>query len=144
MKISEKTRSKIQKYSQTIFCCLAWILLISIVIQASLASLAIFVDASFWKNHLAFIKVLEYIPALMYIIGSAGEVPQKYKAWSFMLFILCNIQYYTDRGWMGVIHMVSAFFIFMISLYVAWGSYQYLFKHKKEVVNGYDDLYKNM
>lgn len=135
MKISEKTKDKIRKHSQTIFCILAWVLLICIIIQVSLAGMAVFVDGSIWKKHFAFIKVFEYIPAVMYIVGSAGAIPQKYKAWSLMLFLLCNFQYYTVYGWLGAIHAVIPLFIFLASLFVAWGSYQFVFKQKKEVYN---------
>lgn len=132
MKISETTKAKIQKSSQRIFVVLAWALLISIIIQVYLAGMAIFLDGSFWKKHEAFVRIFEFIPALMYIFGSAGGIPQKYKAWSMMLFLLCNLQYYTPYGWMGPIHTVSALGIFMISLYVAWGSYQFVSKQRKE------------
>ncbi|MGG0717133.1 DUF6220 domain-containing protein [Robertmurraya massiliosenegalensis] len=72
MKISETTKEKVNKHSQIIFCVLAWILLICIVIQVSLASMAVFVNDDIWGKHLAFVKVIEYIPAFMYIFGSAA------------------------------------------------------------------------
>ena len=131
MRMSEKTETKIQKYSRILFFLLSWILLCGIVIQVSLAGLAITVDGGFWKKHTALIYVIEFIPAFMFIFGSAGRVPQLYKAWSFMLFIFINLQYYTTYGWLGAIHSAFALVIFMISMYVAWGSYQFVVNHKK-------------
>lgn len=95
MKISETTRDKVQKYSQTIFCVLACFLLICIVILVSLAGMVVFIDGWIWKKQLDFIKVFEFIPAFMYVFRSGGGVPKKYKEWSLMLFLLCNFQYYT-------------------------------------------------
>ncbi|MGG0717184.1 DUF6220 domain-containing protein [Robertmurraya massiliosenegalensis] len=131
MKISETTKEKVQKNSQIIFCVLAWTLLISIIIQVSFAALAVFVNDDMWEKHLAFVRVIEYLPAVMYIFGSAGWVPQKYRAWSMMLFILFNLQYYTTNGWMGIIHAVLALAIFSISCYVAWGAYKFVLSTRK-------------
>jgi hypothetical protein len=133
MRMSEKTKTKKQKYSRTLFFLLAWILLLGIVIQVSLAGLAIFVDGAFWKTHTAIINVIEFIPALMFIFGSAGGIPRWYKAWSFVLFIFINFQYYTTFGWLGAIHSAFALIIFMISLYIAWGSYQFVVNHKGKI-----------
>lgn len=132
MRMSKKTKTKIKKYSRTLFVLLAWVLLLGIVTQVSIVGLAILVDGSFWKTHITIINVIEFIPAFMFIFGSAGGIPQLYKAWSFVLFIIINFQYYTTYGWFGAIHSASALVIFMISLYVAWGSYQFVVNHKKE------------
>ena len=132
MKMSEKTKTKIQKYSRTLFLILAWILLLGIIIQVSLVGLAIFIDGGFWKKHTAITNVIEFIPVFMFIFGSAGGIPQLYKAWSFMLFIFINFQYYSTYGWLGAIHSAFALIIFTISFYVAWGSYQFVVNGKKE------------
>lgn len=134
MKFSETTKNKVRKYSQTIFFLLAWTLLICIVVQVFLAGIAIFVDASIWKKHLAFVRIFEYIPAIMYIFGSAGWVPQKYKAWSMMVFILINVQYYSTNGWIGAIHAVISLLIFAISFYVAWGAYKFVVSNRKKSI----------
>lgn len=131
MKISDKARTRIKNYSKVIFCMLSWILLLCIFIQIYYAGRAQFYGDN-WGNHLMFINIFEFIPAFMYIFGSAGFVPQKYKAWSMMLFILVNLQYYSTYGWMVYFHAAFAIVILVISIYVAWGSVQILFKREKK------------
>ena len=55
-----------------------------------------------------------------------------YNALGLLLFFLIQSQYYTNSGWLGAIHAALALVLFMISLYVAWGSYQIVVKNKKE------------
>jgi hypothetical protein len=132
MRMSEKIRIKIQKYSRTLFFLLAWILLLGIVLQVSLAGLAVFVDGGLWQKHKALIKLIEFIPAFMFIFGNAGRIPKLYNALSFVLFFFLNFQYYTTYGWLGAIHSAFTLVIFITSLYVAWSSYQIVVKGKKE------------
>ncbi|OLS34328.1 DUF6220 domain-containing protein [Bacillus sp. MRMR6] len=132
MRMSEKTNSKIQKYSQTLFFLLAWILLLGIVTQISIVGLAVFVDGGLWKIHRAIISFIEFIPALMFFFGCAGGIHKQYRAWSFLLFFFINFQYYTTYRWLGAIHSAFALVIFMISLYVAWGSYKIVVNAKKQ------------
>jgi hypothetical protein len=131
MRISEKTKTKIQKHSRTLFLQLAWILLLGIVTQVVLACLAVFVDGGLWQKHRTIMNVIELIPAIMLIFGMIGGIPKLYTALSFLLFVLIQFQYYTNYGWLGAIHAIFAIVLFMISLYVAWGSYQ-IVKNKKE------------
>lgn len=134
MKISDKARTRIKNYSKVIFCMLSWILLLCIVIQIYYAVRAQFLGGYNWSNHLMFINIFEFVPAFMYIFGSAGWVPQKYKAWSMMLFILINLQYYSTYGWMVVFHAAFSLVILSISIYVAWGSVQLLFRRTTEKI----------
>lgn len=132
----EKIKTKIQKYSRTIFILLAWILLFGIVALVAVAGLAIFVDGGLWRTHRAIIYVIEFVPALMFVFGNAGGIPKYYKTWSFFLFIFVNFQYYTTISWLGAIHAAFALVIFMISLHVAWGSFKiYLSDRKKNNEN---------
>lgn len=131
MRMSGKIKTKIQKYSRTLFFLLSWILLLGIVTQVALAGLAVFVDGGLWQKHRAVMNVIEFIPVLMFIFGHTGGIPKFYKAVTFLLFFFLNFQYYTTSGWLGAIHSVFALVLFMISLYVAWGSYQIVVKNKK-------------
>jgi hypothetical protein len=130
MTMSEKTITKIQKYSRTLFFLLAWTLLLGIVTQVALAGLAIFVDGGLWQTHRTVMNVIEFIPAFMFILGVTGGIPKLYNAVSFVLFFFMNFQYYTNYGWLGAIHAAFALVLFMISLFVAWGSYQFVVKGK--------------
>jgi hypothetical protein len=132
MRISEKARTKIQKYSRTLFLLLAWLLLLGIVTQVVLACLAVFVDGGIWQEHRNIMNIIEFIPAIMFIFGIIGGIPKLYNALSLLLFLLIQSQYYTNYGWLGALHAASAIVLFMISLYVAWGSYQIVVKNKKE------------
>lgn len=127
-----KIKTAIRKYSRILFYLLSWILLLGIIIQVSLAGLAVFVDGGFWQEHRALVNIIEFIPALMFVFGNAGGIPKFYKAWSFLLFFFINFQYYTTFGWLGAIHAVFTLVIFMTSLLIAWGSYQTFMKDKKE------------
>ena len=132
MRMGEKIKTKIQKYSRTLFFLLAWILLLGIITLVSLAGLAVFVDGGIWQKHKALVSVIEFIPAFMFIFGNAGRMPKLYNALSFVLFFFINFQYYTTYGWLGAIHSAFTLVIFIISLYVAWASYQIVVKGKKE------------
>ncbi|MEH7111887.1 DUF6220 domain-containing protein [Neobacillus niacini] len=129
--MSERTKTKIQKYPRILFFLLAWILLLGIVTQVSLAGLAIFVDGGLWQTHRTVMNVIEFIPSLMFILGIVGGIPKLYNAVSFVLFFFINFQYYTNFGWLGAIHSAFALVLFTISLFVAWGSYQVVVKGKK-------------
>jgi hypothetical protein len=131
MRMSGKMKTKIRKYSRTLFFLLSWILLLGIVTQVALAGLAVFVDGGLWQKHRAIMNVIEFIPVLMFIFGTTGGIPKLYKAVSFVLFFFINFQYFTTFGWLGAIHSAFALVLFMISLFVAWGSYQIVVKDKK-------------
>ncbi|MGJ7919109.1 DUF6220 domain-containing protein [Neobacillus sp. LXY-4] len=131
MRISEKIKTKIQKYSRTLFFLLAWILLLGIVTQVVLACLAVFVDGGLWQKHRTIMNVIEFIPVFMVIFGYLGGIPKLYNGLSLLLFFIIELQYYTKTGWLGAIHAVFAIVLFMISLYVAWGSYQIVVNNKK-------------
>ncbi|OCA83136.1 hypothetical protein A8F94_18590 [Bacillus sp. FJAT-27225] len=135
MRISEKIMSRIQKYLRTLFLLFAWILLLGIVTQVSLAGLAFFVDGTLWQTHRTVVKVIEFVPSFMFILGLAGRIPKMYTTTSFLLFFLINFQYYTTYGWLGAIHSVFSLFLFSISLFVAWGSYKVVVKGKKELID---------
>lgn len=132
MRISEETKTKIQKYSRTLFLLLALILLLGLVTQVVLACLAVFVDGGLWQKHRSIMNVIEFIPAFMVIFGYIAGIPKLYNGLSLLLFFIIQLQYYTKTGWLGAIHAVFAIVLFMISVYVAWGSYQIVVKNKKE------------
>lgn len=132
MRISKKNKTKIQKHSRSLFLLLALILLLGIVTQVVLACLAVFVDGGLWQKHRTIIIVIEFIPAFMFIFGNIGRIPKLYNALSILLFSFIQFQYYNNYGWLGATHAVLAIVLFMISLYVAWGSYQIVVNNKKE------------
>ncbi|WP_318508766.1 DUF6220 domain-containing protein [Bacillus sp. T3] len=132
MGMEKKTKFKIQKFSRTLFFLLALMLLLGIVTQVVLACLAVFVDGGLWQKHRTIMNVIKVIPAIMFIFGNMGRIPKLYNALSFLLFFFIQIQYYTNYGWLGAIHASFAIVLFMISLYVAWGSYQIVVNNKKE------------
>jgi hypothetical protein len=132
MRISENSKTKIQKYSRTLFLLLAWILLLGIVTQVVLACLAVFVDGGLWQKHRTIMVVIEFIPAIMFILGIIGGIPKLYNVLSILLFLFIESQYYTNYGWLGAIHAAFAIVLFMISLYVVWGSYRIVVNNKKE------------
>jgi hypothetical protein len=132
MEINERSQTKIQKYSETLFILLAWLLMLGLFTQASLAGLAIIVDGKLWKLHIDLVYIMEFIPAIMFIFGIIGEIPKLYSSLSFILFFIFNFQYYTTNAWFGALHAVFALLIFMITMYIAWGSYQIVAKSKKE------------
>jgi hypothetical protein len=132
MEMNERSKTKIQKYSETLFILLAWLLMLGLFTQASLAGLAISVDGKLWKLHIDLVYIMEFIPVIMFIVGSIGEIPKLYRSLSFVLFFIFNFQYYTTNVWFGAIHAVFALLIFMITMYIAWGSYQIVAKSKKE------------
>lgn len=131
MKLTDATKGRIQSFSKVMFCVLSWIFFLCIVVQIYYAERAFNADVSMWDKHINFVGVFEFIPAIMYIVGSAGFVPQKYKAWSMMLFILCNFQYYSSN-WGLLFHSIFALIIVLISLYLVWGSFLILFKRNKK------------
>ncbi|NMD69786.1 hypothetical protein HHO41_05760 [Bacillus sp. DNRA2] len=132
MIISEKAKNKTQKYSRTLFFLLAWILLLGIITQISLAGLAVSVDGGLWQKHRDLVKVIEFIPSFMFILGIAGGIHKLYNVISFVLFFFINFQYYTPYGWLGAIHAAFTLVLFMVSLYVAWGSYKIMANDKKK------------
>lgn len=132
MGMGKKTKIKIQKFSRTLFFLSALILLLGIVTQVVLACLAVFVDGGLWQKHRTIMNVIEVIPAIMFILGNMGRIPKLYNALSFLLFFFIQIQYYTNYGWLGAIHASFAIVLFIISLYVVWGSYQIGINNKKE------------
>lgn len=134
MALSNTAKTRIQSYSKVIFCVLTWVFLLCIFLQIYYAGRAFYVDPNMWSKHLSFVNIFEFIPALMYIAGSAGWVPQKYKAWSMMLFILCNFQYYSSN-WGILFHSIFALIILLISLYLVWGSFLILFKRKQRDIS---------
>lgn len=137
MENGEKTNTKVQKYSETVFMMLAWLLLLGLFTQVSLAGLAIFVDGELWKIHIDLVNIMEFIPVFMFIIGIIGEIPKLYRSLCFVLFFIFNFQYYTTYAWLGAIHAVFAILIFMITMFIAWGSYQIVAKNKKK---NYDNM----
>ncbi|MGJ7919110.1 DUF6220 domain-containing protein [Neobacillus sp. LXY-4] len=132
MKMSQKTKAKIQKHSRTLFILLAWILLLGLFTQISLAGLAIFFDGGLWEFHKDLVYIMEFIPVIMFIIGNIGEIHKLYRFLTFLLFFIINFQYYTTYGWLGAIHAVFTLVIFMITSYIAWGSFRSVVKNKKE------------
>ncbi|WP_147532274.1 DUF6220 domain-containing protein [Bacillus marasmi] len=132
MRINDKTKTKLQKHSRTLFFLLALILLLGIATQIVLACLAVFVDGGLWQIHRTIMNVIEFIPAIMFILGIVGGITKLHHALSFLLFFMIQFQYYNKYGWQGAIHASLAIFLFMISLYVAWSSYRFVVSKKKE------------
>jgi hypothetical protein len=135
MRMSEKCMTRIQKYSRSLFFVLSWFLFLGIVTQVALAGLAFFVDGGLWQKHRTVVKVIEFIPSFMFVLGIAGGIPKMYTTTSFLLFIFINFQYYTTYGWLGAIHSVFSLILFTVSLFVAWGSYKVVVKGKKEHID---------
>lgn len=134
MKISEPTRAKVLKYSQIIFCVLAWIFLLLSVTQITLMGRALFLDEEIRAMLTTFIPIIIFISVLMYLFGSAGWIPKQHKKGSLILVILSILQNYTVNGSIGVIYTAFFFATFLVSLYLAWGSYNFVFKSKKRTI----------
>lgn len=130
--MSEKIKIKIQKHSTTLFILLAWILLLGLFTQISLAGLAIFYNGRLWEYHKDLVYIMEFVPVIMFIFGCIGELHKLYRTLTFMLFFIINFQYYTTNGWLGAIHAVFTLVIFMVTLFIAWGSYRSVVNNKKE------------
>jgi hypothetical protein len=132
MKMSETIKTKIQKHSRTLFILLAWILLLGLFTQISLAGLAIFYNGELWAYHKALVSIMEFVPVIMFVFACIGEIHKMFRTLTFMLFFIINFQYYTTNGWLGAIHAVFTLVIFMMTLFIAWGSYRGVLSNKKE------------
>lgn len=132
MEMSGKTKDKIQKHSRTLFILIAWILLLGLFAQISLAGLAIFYDGRLWEWHKNLVYIMEFVPVVMFVIGNVGEIHKLYRVLTFVLFFIINFQYYTTNGWLGAIHALFTLLIFMMTLFIAWGSYRSVVNSKKE------------
>lgn len=134
--VKAKTQMKylnIEKYSRILFCLIAWILLLCIVIQVSLAGLSNFVNDEIWVKHQAFIFVFEFVPWILYVLGCAAGIPRNLNILNVVLFLLINFQYYTPNVWGGAIHIVFALVLMMISLSLAWRSQKFVVRARKKV-----------
>ncbi len=108
------------RMARAVFHGLAWILVACIVIQTSLAGIAVFTDPAKWIQHQAFVHFFEFVPILMIIFAFVGRLSKKLRWQSFGLFLLIYSQYMTAHvPGAGAIHPVIALVLFGFSLHVA-------------------------
>lgn len=111
-----------------IFFVLAVIFVITVMIQVFLAGLATFMDPARWMTHIAFVKIIEYVPILMLIVSFPGKLPKRMKWQSVGLFMLIILMYATANiPNAGAIHPVIALLMFWMSITVSQKGWRYAY-----------------
>ena len=102
-----------EKFFLTGYLALAWMLLLSILIQIFLAGMATFGDPAHWTKHAAFVHWFEFIPILMLIAAYLGLLPKPLRWQSAGLIVLLLFQYATAHiPYTGALHPVIAMLLF--------------------------------
>ncbi|HEX7057075.1 MAG TPA: DUF6220 domain-containing protein [Bacilli bacterium] len=119
----EKRLSPGIKTVRIIFCVLAILFGICVLIQVFLAGLAIFYGPDNWSRHTSFIHLFEYLPILMFILSFFGRIKGAARWLSFGLILLIMVQYATVKGlpevgYLAALHPVVALLIFWAAIVV--------------------------
>jgi len=108
------------RFSRAAFIFLAWALVLCVVAQTLIAGLAVFGNAEWWRNHVIFVRIFEYLPLLMLVFAFAGKMPATLKWHSVALIVLIILQYFTaNTPWAGALHPVIALLMFWLALATA-------------------------
>jgi len=108
------------RYARIGFIGFAWTFASCIAIQTYLAGAAIFIDASHWQNHTAFVHAFEVVPLLMALLAWIGRYPAVLRWQSVALFLLIIAQYATAHiPAAGAVHPVIALALFALAIRTA-------------------------
>jgi hypothetical protein len=105
------------------YAILTWIFAACVAAQIALAGLATFTDSAYWRSHVQFVHLFEYLPLLTGIIALFGKIRGKLRWWPFGMLILIALQYATAEMALGrtvaALHPVIAALLFLISTNIA-------------------------
>lgn len=98
------------------FAAIAWLLTAGIAIQTLLAGVAVFHDPEYWRTHVHFVRVVEWLPILMLILAFPGRFAVSVKWSAAALLVLIVLQYLTANiSGLGMLHPVIALFMFLVA-----------------------------
>jgi len=107
------------KISRFVFLGLACLLVVSVLVQIFMAGMALFTDSAYWRSHVIFVRIFEYLPILMLIFSFAGKLPKSLRWLSLLLFVLIWAQYFTAHvPGAGAFHTVIAAVLFWTAVHV--------------------------
>ncbi|WP_430790660.1 DUF6220 domain-containing protein [Virgibacillus flavescens] len=86
--------------------------------------MAIFIDSSKWSLHTSFVTYIEFIPVIMLILASAGNLPKSLRWQCVGLYLMIAIQYVTVEltsafPYLAAMHPLVAMILFWRSLVMA-------------------------
>jgi putative tricarboxylic transport membrane protein len=112
-----------------VFFFLAAFFTLTVTIQVFLAGFATFIDPAKWHTHVAFVKVIEFLPIIMLLISFMGKLPKIVRWQCVGLFALIILMYATSNiPNAGAFHPVVALFMFWLSTVIGKKAWQSAFK----------------
>lgn len=102
-------------------CCYlgaAILLTASVLVQAYIAGMAVFVDPAQWSAHVSFGNILPVFLVLLFLFAFLGRLPRMHKGLPVVIFLLFFVQFGTAHRFgslVGAIHPVNAVVIFWLS-----------------------------
>jgi hypothetical protein len=112
-----------RRRSHTIFLGLAWLLVLTIIVQFYLAGVAVFVDRSYWEVHLAFGHTGVAGAAFLALLAAAiGRLGRRTIGLAALLLVQIEIVQTLLVAWVGeaagwkALHPVNALLIFWLAL----------------------------
>ncbi len=151
MSLSHTTTSQIgsfKKTMRTLYVVLAWLFALCILIQVFLAGLSIFSSATYWRSHISFAHLFEYLPFFLFLLALLGRLPRAITLLSLLLVVQFALQYafIESAGSLGIavlaaFHPVNPIIMFWIALYIARRASAHTFsrapaqKHQQRSIN---------
>jgi len=117
----------VQKYASYtavwVYLIISWMFAACIAAQIALAGLAIFTDSAYWRGHIQFVHVFEYLPLLAAAIALIGKIRGGLRWWPFGMLVLIAFQYATAEMALGrmaaAFHPLIAALLFLIAVHIA-------------------------
>ncbi|RKN66036.1 DUF6220 domain-containing protein [Paenibacillus ginsengarvi] len=130
------TPNRINRIGGIVYTGLAFLFTVCITVQIFIAGMAIFIDASHWREHIVFVRIFELFPLLLLLFAFVGKLPHWFRWMSGVIFLLIYAQYFTAHlPVVGAFHPVIAAVLFGTSVHVSVRSAQYVFpkrQHKEK------------
>jgi hypothetical protein len=111
-----------KRYSRVVFTALAWLLVVSVLVQVFLAGLIVFESGEYIEDHQTFVHFFEFVPWIMLLLVFIGGLGRSLAIHSFVLAILIGLQYAfaeAENGNIGALHTVNALLIFWLAIATA-------------------------
>jgi plastocyanin len=125
--------SILARLARAVFALLAWLFLISVVLQVLFAGMGVLVDSRYWDWHRTLGSTISLPPLVMLVAGLVGRLPGRMVALSLLAYVLVASQYVflwlmpaIGLPMLRALHAVNALAFFWVGLYLARRAWQLL------------------
>jgi len=115
-----------QPWLRRLHLALAWVFVLTVLVQVFLAGMALFADRGYWQDHISFgHTVLALAAVLVLLSAAAGRLPRSAIAWAALPLVGYIVQTilagfrFSGPQEVAALHPVGALVVFWIGILVA-------------------------